>query len=78
MAASDTIDQARRLDEIGFPEFTAKLINSTFEALIVANLRQVESYIEGHSDAKFTHGICEECADKRYGSEDWYESMKAR
>lgn len=46
MAASDTIDQARRLDEIGFPEFTAKLINSTFEALIVANLRQVESYIE--------------------------------
>jgi hypothetical protein len=39
---------------------------------------QVESYIESHSDAKFTHGICEECADKLYGSEDWYESMKER
>jgi len=45
MAANDTIEKAKRLDEIGFPEFTAKLINSTFEALIIANLRQVESYI---------------------------------
>ena len=41
----DAVDQAARLDEIGFPEFTAKLINSTFDALIIANLKQVESYI---------------------------------
>lgn len=45
MAQKDAVDQATRLDEIGFPEFTAKLINSTFDALIIANLKQVESYI---------------------------------
>lgn len=45
MAVEDAVEQATRLDEIGFPEFTAKMINSTFEALIIANLRQMESYI---------------------------------
>ncbi len=45
MANEDAVEQATRLDEIGFPEFTAKMINSTFEALIIANLRQMESYI---------------------------------
>ena len=28
--------------------------------------QQVESYIQKHSDAKFTHGICPECADTLY------------
>jgi hypothetical protein len=28
---------------------------------------QVEGYISAHSDAKFTHGICPECAKKYYG-----------
>ena len=45
MATREAVEQAKRLDEIGFPEFTAKLINSTFDALIIANLTQVESYI---------------------------------
>jgi hypothetical protein len=27
---------------------------------------QIETYIKAHSDAKFTHGICPECADKLY------------
>lgn len=27
---------------------------------------QIETYIRAHSDAKFTHGICPECADKLY------------
>ena len=26
--------------------------------------KQIESYIEAHSDAEFTHGICPECAEK--------------
>ncbi|MBI2015862.1 MAG: hypothetical protein HYS77_10050, partial [Candidatus Rokubacteria bacterium] len=26
--------------------------------------QQVEIYIEGHSDAQFTHGICPECREK--------------
>lgn len=34
------------LNAIGFPEFTSKLINDTFDALIGANLRQMESYRE--------------------------------
>jgi len=27
---------------------------------------QVEAYIRDHSDAEFSHGICQECIDKRY------------
>lgn len=37
---------------------------------------QVESYIESHTDAKCSHGLCEECAEKLYGGEDWYLAMK--
>ncbi|MDQ7771982.1 MAG: PAS domain S-box protein [Elusimicrobiales bacterium] len=37
---------------------------------------QVESYFERRSDAKFTHGLCETCAHKLYGHEDWYKEMK--
>ncbi|MDT8286812.1 MAG: PAS domain S-box protein, partial [Elusimicrobiales bacterium] len=37
---------------------------------------QVETYFERRADAKFTHGICEACAGKLYGHEDWYKDMK--
>lgn len=37
---------------------------------------QVESYFERRSEAKFTHGLCEACAHKLYGNEDWYKEMK--
>ena len=40
------ITQAARLNEIGFPEFTAKLITDTFDALVAANIRQTQAYIE--------------------------------
>ncbi len=36
----------------------------------------LESYIENHSDAFFSHGMCPECSDKLYGKEDWYIKMK--
>ncbi len=39
---------------------------------------QVETYIEGHSKAQFTHGICEECADELYGNEPWYQKRKKK
>ncbi len=29
--------------------------------------RQLEEYITRHSEAKFTHGVCPECAQKLYG-----------
>jgi hypothetical protein len=36
------------------------------------NWSQMELYIEKHSDAKFSHGFCEECAKELYGAEGWY------
>ena len=37
---------------------------------------QIDSYIEKHSEAKFSHGICQECVDKLYKGESWYKSKK--
>ena len=44
MSTSTAVSQATRLSEIGFPEFTAKLITDTFDALVAANIRQTEAY----------------------------------
>jgi len=44
--ANAAITIAARLDEIGFPEFTCKLVTDVFDALISANLRQVAAYGE--------------------------------
>jgi sensor domain CHASE-containing protein len=38
----------------------------------------LEKYIHDHSDATFSHGICQECSDKIYGDEDWYIKMKKK
>lgn len=43
--ASAAVTEATRLQEIGFAEFTSTLINEVFDALIAANLRQMEAYI---------------------------------
>lgn len=43
---SAAVTEAARLDEIGFPEFTTKLITDVFDALVSANIRQTESYVE--------------------------------
>ena len=37
---------------------------------------QIEFYIQEHSEAQFSHGMCPECSDKAYGAEDWYIKMK--
>lgn len=36
----------------------------------------LESYIETHSQASFSHGMCPECSEHLYGQEDWYLDMK--
>jgi len=36
----------------------------------------LELYIEKHSEASFSHGMCPECTEKIYGKEDWYIKMK--
>lgn len=43
---TDSISKANRLNQIGFPEFTAKLITDVFNAIVSANIRQTESYLQ--------------------------------
>jgi hypothetical protein len=35
---------------------------------------KVEDYIKSHSDASFTHGICEKCGEQHYP--ELYKAMK--
>lgn len=37
---------------------------------------QIDAYIEKHSDADISHGICPECSDELYGEQEWYIKMK--
>lgn len=37
---------------------------------------QLESYVRKHSDAKFSHGICPDCARKLYGDKEWFKDKK--
>jgi DNA-binding response OmpR family regulator len=37
---------------------------------------QIERYIESHSEALFTHGICPECEKKLYGDQEWYKKTR--
>ena len=38
--------------------------------------KQIDVYIQKHSEASFSHGICPECSDTLYGDQDWYLEMK--
>lgn len=38
----------------------------------------LESYIQKHSDASFSHSMCPECSDRLYGEESWYIDMKKK
>ena len=35
--------------------------------------QKVEVYLEEHSNARFTHGLCEDCIQKLYGTEKWFQ-----
>lgn len=39
---------------------------------------RLEEYLEKHSSAMFSHGICPECMDSMYGGQDWYDEMKRK
>ncbi len=39
---------------------------------------QIESYIQKHSDAEFSHGMCPDCTDKLYGNQNWYIDMQKK
>ncbi len=36
---------------------------------------QIEEYLSRHTDALFSHGLCQECTKEIYGKEDWYEDL---
>lgn len=46
MAVSEAVTLATRLPEIEFPEFTAKLINDTMDAMVASMIRQMGAYAE--------------------------------
>jgi len=33
----------------------------------------IENYVEKHSDAEFSHGLCESCLAEIYGDQEWYK-----
>ena len=39
---------------------------------------QIEVFIEKHSEALFSHGICPECAEELYGQTEWFKKKKQR
>ncbi|MCP4117761.1 MAG: transporter substrate-binding domain-containing protein [Desulfobacteraceae bacterium] len=39
---------------------------------------QIETYIERHTQALFSHGLCPTCQEKLYGDEKWYKKMKKK
>ena len=38
----------------------------------------LESFIEKHSEASFSHGLCPDCSDECYGEKDWYKAMRKK
>ncbi len=38
--------------------------------------KQIESYIEKHSQAVFSHGMCPSCMETTYGSKEWYKKIE--
>ena len=36
---------------------------------------QLEEYIQRHSGAVFSHGLCKECTKKLYGNEKWFDKL---
>ena len=40
--------------------------------------QQVEQYIEHHTEAVFTHGLCENCSEELYGDQKWFRKSIAK
>lgn len=40
--------------------------------------QKVEVYLENHSKARFTHGLCEDCMQKLYGHEKWFKEKDGK
>lgn len=38
----------------------------------------VEKYIETRSNASFSHGLCQECIEKLYGDQEWFQKKGSK
>ena len=34
--------------------------------------KRLEEYIEQHSEAQFSHSLCDKCANELYGAQEWF------
>jgi len=48
----------------------------TAEVIRTEKSIQIENYIQKHSGAQFSHGVCPECCDELYGNKEWYIEIK--
>ncbi len=39
---------------------------------------QIETYIERHTQALFSHGMCPACEEKLYGDQEWFRKMRKK
>jgi hypothetical protein len=37
---------------------------------------RIEKYLQEHSQADFTHGLCPECEEDLYGDQEWFQQVK--
>lgn len=37
---------------------------------------KMETYVKRHSEAEFSHGLCETCMEEIYGNEPWFQKMR--
>ena len=72
MAGSkEAVELATHLPEIGFPEFTTKLVSDVFDSLIASNLRQTEAYVELlKQTGKTLKDFCIACYEASIGYRD--------
>lgn len=40
--------------------------------------KQIEEYIEKHTDTQFSHSLCEECLEELYGNETWFKEIEEK
>ena len=40
--------------------------------------KEVEQFIEAHTELVFSHGMCEKCANELYGDQGWYKRYKEK
>jgi PAS domain S-box-containing protein len=39
---------------------------------------RIESYVQNHTEATFSHGMCPECMDSLYGDQAWYKKKETK